>query len=195
MKSWYSSNRNGKIGWLDFVLKGENSDDFKQWCKDHGTKQCEDAAEFYVDMTDRNMSDHQILTTTMKNGTENSAKSQSEKAAELFTEMMIDRMEVMKSGGWEKGWIAGNDVGGLPQNVTGRNYSGSNSFFLELNTAMKGYKTPVYLTFMQAQDLKAHILKGGKVNACTLLGCFGTRPERTKSGLQRFQTNVQRHAV
>jgi antirestriction protein ArdC len=98
----------------------------------------------------------------MKNGTENSAKSQSEKAVELFTEMMIDRMEVMKSGGWEKGWIAGNAVGGLPQNVTGRNYSGSNSFFLELNTAMKGYKTPVYLTFMQAQDLKAHILKGEK---------------------------------
>ena len=69
----------------------------------------------------------------MKNGTENSAKSQSEKAVELFTEMMIDRMEVMKSGGWEKGWIAGNAVGGLPQNVTGRNYSGSNSFFLELS--------------------------------------------------------------
>ena len=52
--------QDGKIGWLDFVLKGENSDDFKQWCKDHGTKQCEDAAELYVDMTDRNMSDHQI---------------------------------------------------------------------------------------------------------------------------------------
>jgi hypothetical protein len=50
-----------KIGWLDFVLRGENSDDFKQWCEDHGTKPCEDAAEFYVDMTDRNMFDHQIL--------------------------------------------------------------------------------------------------------------------------------------
>lgn len=37
----------GKIGWLDFVLRGENSDDFKQWCEDHGTKPCEDAAEFF----------------------------------------------------------------------------------------------------------------------------------------------------
>jgi antirestriction protein ArdC len=98
----------------------------------------------------------------MKNGTENNAKSQSEKAVDLFTGMMIDRMEAMKSEDWKKGWIAGNAVGGLPQNVTGRNYSGSNSFFLELNTALKGYKTPVYLTFMQARDLKAHILQGEK---------------------------------
>lgn len=35
-------------------------------------------------------------------------------------------------------------------------------FFLELNTALKGYKTPVYLTFIQARDLKAHILQGEK---------------------------------
>lgn len=98
----------------------------------------------------------------MKNGTENNAKSQSEKAVDLFTGMMIERMEAMKSEDWKKGWIAGNTVGGLPQNVTGRNYSGSNSFFLELNTALKGYKTPVYLTFIQARDLKAHILQGEK---------------------------------
>jgi antirestriction protein ArdC len=98
----------------------------------------------------------------MKNGIENNAKSQSEKAVDLFTGMMIDRMEAMKSEDWKKGWIAGNAIGGLPQNVTGRNYSGSNSFFLELNTALKGYKTPVYLTFMQARDLKAHILQGEK---------------------------------
>lgn len=98
----------------------------------------------------------------MKNGIENNAKSQSEKAVDLFTGMMIGRMEAMKSSDWEKGWIAGNAIGGLPQNVTGRNYSGSNSFFLELNTALKGYKTPVYLTFMQARDLKAHILQGEK---------------------------------
>ena len=98
----------------------------------------------------------------MKNGTENNVKSQTEKAVDLFTSMMIDRMEAMKSEDWENGWIAGNAVGGLPQNVTGRNYSGSNSFFLELNTALKGYKTPVYLTFIQARDLKAHILQGEK---------------------------------
>jgi hypothetical protein len=53
----------------------------------------------------------------MKNGTENNAKSQSEKAVDLFTGMMIDRMEAMKSEDWKKGWIAGNAVGGLPQTL------------------------------------------------------------------------------
>ena len=38
----------------------------------------------------------------MKNGTENSAKSQSEKAVELFTEMMIDRMAVGKRVGLQE---------------------------------------------------------------------------------------------
>lgn len=50
----------------------------------------------------------------------------------------------------------------FPQNVGGRNYSGSNSFFLQLQTAAKGYQLPVYLTFKQAHNLKAHVLKGEK---------------------------------
>lgn len=44
----------------------------------------------------------------------------------------------------------------------GRNYSGSNSFFLQLQTAAQGYRLPVYLTFKQAHNLKAHVLKGEK---------------------------------
>ena len=51
---------------------------------------------------------------------------------------------------------------GLPQNVGGRNYSGSNSFFLQLQTVAKGYELPVYLTFNQAHNLKAHVLRGEK---------------------------------
>ena len=43
-----------------------------------------------------------------------------------------------------------------------RNYSGSNSFFLQLQTAAKGYELPVYLTFNQAHNLKAHVLRGEK---------------------------------
>lgn len=41
-------------------------------------------------------------------------------------------------------------------------YSGSNSFFLQLQTAAQGYQLPVYLTFKQAHNLKAHVLKGEK---------------------------------
>ena len=84
-------------------------------------------------------------------------------ALDRFAEMMIERMEKMKESDWKQGWIGGaNGFAGLPQNVGGRNYSGSNSFFLQLQTAAKGYQLPVYLTFNQAHNLKAHILKGEK---------------------------------
>lgn len=82
---------------------------------------------------------------------------------ERFTAMMIERMRQMKETGWKKGWIGGESgYAGLPQNVGGRNYSGSNSFFLQLHTAAMGYQLPVYLTFKQAHNLKAHVLKGEK---------------------------------
>jgi len=84
-------------------------------------------------------------------------------ALDRFAEMMIDCMERMKDSDWKQGWIGGaNGYAGLPQNVGGRNYSGSNSFFLQLHTAAKGYQLPVYLTFNQAHNLKAHVLKGEK---------------------------------
>lgn len=84
-------------------------------------------------------------------------------ALDRFAEMMIERMEQMKETGWKKGWIGGaSGYAGLPQNVGGRNYSGSNSFFLQLHTAASGYDLPVYLTFKQAHNLKAHVLKGEK---------------------------------
>ena len=82
-------------------------------------------------------------------------------ALDKFAAMMIDRMEQMKASDWKKGWIGGaSGYAGLPQNVGGRNYSGSNSLFLQLHTAANGYDLPVYLTFKQAHNLKAHVLKG-----------------------------------
>lgn len=84
-------------------------------------------------------------------------------AIDRFAEMMIARMEQMKASDWKKGWIGGTSgFAGLPQNVGDRNYSGSNSFFLQLQTAAQGYRLPVYLTFKQAHNLKAHVLKGEK---------------------------------
>jgi hypothetical protein len=92
-------------------------------------------------------------------GTE--TKTLGQKAVDRFTEMMIERMEQMKSVGWHKGWIGGAAApGAMPQNVSGRGYSGSNSFFLQLDTALRGYSMPVYLTFKQANDLGAHVKKG-----------------------------------
>ena len=89
-------------------------------------------------------------------------QSMADKAVEKFTEMMIDRMERMKAGDWKKGWIDGAAVYGMPQNINGRNYSGSNSFFLQMDSAMHGYKTPVYMTFLQIQKENARINKGAE---------------------------------
>ena len=94
-------------------------------------------------------------------GTDSGRKNLGEKAIDRFTEMMISRMEQMKSVGWKQGWIGNASApGAMPQNVSGRTYSGSNSFFLQMDTAMRGYSMPVYLTFMQTMDLKAHVRKG-----------------------------------
>lgn len=87
-------------------------------------------------------------------------QSQGNKAIDKFTEMMIDRMERLKAGDWKKGWIGGGAVMGMPQNLTGRNYSGSNSFFLQLDSALHNYRTPVYMTFHQAVNEGLHIKKG-----------------------------------
>lgn len=105
------------------------------------------------------------MTRTMAFGTNpgSSSGNAGQVALDRFAEMMIERMEQMKSSDWKQGWIGGaNGFAGLPQNVGGRNYSGSNSFFLQLQTAAKGYQLPVYLTFKQAHNLKAHVLKGEK---------------------------------
>ena len=89
-------------------------------------------------------------------------KTMGQKAVDKFTEMMIARMESMKAGDWKKGWIDGNAVFGMPQNISGRTYSGSNSFFLQMDAAMNGYRTPVYLTFLQIQKEGAHVNKGSE---------------------------------
>lgn len=96
--------------------------------------------------------------TAMTNGKQNSAQA----ALDKFSEMMIARMEKIKAEDWKMGWIGASAKGGMPQNLTGRTYSGSNSFFLQLDTAMKGYRIPVYLTFMQVLDQKANVRKGEK---------------------------------
>lgn len=99
----------------------------------------------------------------MASGTNPSSASSGQVAIDRFAEMMIGRMEQMKASDWKKGWIGGaSGYAGLPQNVGGRNYSGSNSFFLQLHTVANGYDLPVFLTFKQAHNLKAHVLKGEK---------------------------------
>lgn len=90
-------------------------------------------------------------------------KTMAEKAVERFSEMMVSRLEEMKGQQWEKGWIdGGGKTQGLPQNLSGRRYSGHNDFFLQLHTAMNSYTMPVYATFKQIHEAGATINKGEK---------------------------------
>lgn len=82
-------------------------------------------------------------------------------ALQRFAEMMIKRMEEMQKD-WHKGWIGGGSMFGLPQNISGRTYEGSNAFLLFLHTAENGYKAPVYMTYGQLYKEGAHVLKGEK---------------------------------
>ena len=51
----------GKIGYLRFVLEGENAQDFLDWCRTHGTDPSDESAEFYVEQRDINLMDRQVM--------------------------------------------------------------------------------------------------------------------------------------
>ena len=80
-----------------------------------------------------------------------------------FAEMMYNIIIKAKSKNWKQGWLGvKGTILGLPQNITGRTYSGGNSFFLMADTSEKGYNTPVYMTFKQAKDRNLHVNAGEK---------------------------------
>lgn len=83
-----------------------------------------------------------------------------QKTVELFAQIMIDRMEQMKSKDWKKGWIGGTPFNGVPQSFDGRKYHGINNFMLFINAQMNGYKTPVYTTLKKANEKGFSIKKG-----------------------------------
>lgn len=90
-------------------------------------------------------------------------KTMAEKAIDRFAQMMVTRLEEMKGQQWEKGWIdGGGRTHGLPQNLSGRRYSGHNDFFLQLHTAANGYDAPIYATYKQIKEAGATIAKGEK---------------------------------
>lgn len=90
------------------------------------------------------------------------AEARINSALQTFADMIIARMETIEASNWKKGWTDGEAMIGLPQNVTGRVYTGSNAFLCQLHTMKKNYKVPVYFTHKQIRDLGAHPKKGEK---------------------------------
>ena len=84
-----------------------------------------------------------------------------EKTAEKFTNLMIGRItEVGKD--WTKPWLAVKHKDYLPCNITGRFYSGGNTLMLLIYSMYYDFRTPVFLTFLQANNLGIHIKKGAQ---------------------------------
>lgn len=90
------------------------------------------------------------------------AEARINSALQTFADMIIARMEAIEASSWKKGWTDGEAMIGLPQNVTGRVYTGSNAFLCQLDSTLKNYKVPVYFTIKQIKDLGAFPKKGEK---------------------------------
>lgn len=83
-----------------------------------------------------------------------------ERVSSHFAELMIAKIESMTQS-WQKPWIFGKGL--LPYNlVSGKNYTGVNILTLLMLTEVRGYQTPVYMTFRQAKSLDLQVLKGSK---------------------------------
>ena len=78
--------------------------------------------------------------------------SAEDKALDLFSEMMITKIESLRSkDGWKKPWFT---EGALqwPKNLNGREYNGMNAFLLLLHCEKEGYKIPRFCTFDRIQQ-------------------------------------------
>ena len=51
----------GKIVFLRFAMASENADDYLEWCRSHSTDPSDESAEFYVEQTDIEQMDRQVM--------------------------------------------------------------------------------------------------------------------------------------
>ena len=82
------------------------------------------------------------------------------KALNLFSEMMIAKIESLsKKDGWKKPWFT---EGALqwPQNINGRDYNGMNAAMLLFLCEKNGYKIPRFCTFERIQQFNNTSKKG-----------------------------------
>ena len=78
--------------------------------------------------------------------------SAEDKALDLFSEMMIAKIESLRGkDGWKKPWFT---EGALqwPKNLNGREYNGMNAFLLLLHCEKEGYRIPRFCTFDRIQQ-------------------------------------------
>ena len=80
-----------------------------------------------------------------------------DKLSEAYTSALLAKFN--EDLFWEKPWF---NIQCRPINLRGTGYSGANLFLLSMMMDMKNYKSPVFLTYNQAQKLGAIVNKGEK---------------------------------
>ena len=83
---------------------------------------------------------------------------------ETITSTVIEQLDAGVAP-WKRGW---DPAVGRPRNIRGTAYRGINILLLTLQAGAKGYGSPVWLTFKQAQSLGGSVRKGEKGTKVTL---------------------------
>lgn len=115
----------------------------------------------------------------------------------LFTDMMIKRLDEMEKSDWKKPWMPASVQ--YPRNITGREYNARNALLLMLVCEDKGYRYPMFLTrnqinrenyaasgrgFKKDKDGNklpvVHILKGEKATPVLFSDFYITNKETKK---------------
>ena len=80
-------------------------------------------------------------------------KSSEDKTLDLFTDMMIQKIQSLTSkDGWKKPWFTEGALS-WPKNLNGRSYNGMNALFLMMQCEKMGYEIPRFCTFDAVQRL------------------------------------------
>ena len=66
---------------------------------------------------------------------------------------------VIEGSDWKMGWASTQHTWhGLPQNISGRQYTGGNSFYLMMATMANNHTAPIYATFNQIQKMNEKLM-------------------------------------
>jgi antirestriction protein ArdC len=92
------------------------------------------------------------------------ARKSSEEHKDVYTHVTERIVKALDEGvkPWERPWNAGNADGRIiiPKRHNGEAYKGINTLMLWAEAMDKGYNSPKWMTFKQAQELKANVKKG-----------------------------------
>jgi antirestriction protein ArdC len=83
---------------------------------------------------------------------------------------------------WHQPWTGGRTGLALPKRVTGECYRGINVLMLWLTASAKGYASPTWMTYRQAQELGGQVRKGEKSATVVKFGAIEKEVEDAVTG-------------